>query len=110
MIAGYQPEQLIISSMPILPPSMTIMSLLLQQKEAAKSLYETTWKRFSSGLTTMSEVINASIMLLESKLALSSDADTTVSGYEAALKRARELESDASRMAELEIISKYDLT
>jgi len=73
-------------------------SVLLQQREDAKSIFDTSQTLWDNGFGSVSEVISANNRLLEAELSLSSGPDPRVAAYQAALRRAKEIESKADFM------------
>ena len=73
-------------------------SVLLQQREDAKSVFDTSQTLWDNGFGSVSEVISANNRLLEAELSLSSGPDPRVAAYQAALRRAKEIESKADFM------------
>jgi hypothetical protein len=83
-------------------------SVRLQKEEDAKALYDGSRKRYEMGMVLVSEVISADNSLLEAELALSSGRDARVSAYEAALKRAKELQLMADRRIQIGVAPKTE--
>src|SRR5262249_34692952 len=84
------------SSGAVSPPE----SALLQQREDANDLFETSFLRYKECTIDLREVINGDAQLLEAELSVSSDRRARVAAYEASLKRARELQTLADKKFE----------
>lgn len=94
VIAGYQPEQLVVSAIPM---PVTLDSLLHDIIN------------YRVGFSDIYKVIDANKKLLEAELSLGSRPNARVSAYEAALKRAKDLESTIERGVKEGIPSRRDL-
>lgn len=72
-------------------------SILVLQREDAKNLFEYETRRFGIGISGVTEVISANNMLLQAELSLNTEPLAQIAAYEAALKRAKELESRVAK-------------
>jgi hypothetical protein len=92
-------------------PYVAPESMLLQQREDAQRIFEQTLTRYNVGLYSgVSEIISASNKLLEAELAVSSGPSGRVAAHEAALKRAKELESNAADKVSVGASGSIDLS
>ena len=106
----YPPAGVAEQRLAIPKPYVATQSVLVQQQEDAKRLFEISFKKYMLGLSKVSEVIIANNKYLEAELSLDPGSPAQIDAYKNGLKRANELESRANQLALVGAVSQTDIT